>query len=57
MVKTPETMAIEVMRLIQLASCREEIARIEVTVPFDVADYHAQPRPAGRWSSSRSRAR
>ena len=39
MIKTPETMAIEVMRLIQLASCREEVARIEITVPFEVADF------------------
>ena len=39
MIKTPETMAIEVMRLIQLASCREEVARIEIAVPFEVADF------------------
>ena len=39
MIKTPETMAIEVMRLIQLASCREEVAKIELTVPFAVADF------------------
>jgi ribonuclease E len=39
MIKTPETMAIDVMRLIQLASCREEVARIEITVPLEVADF------------------
>jgi len=38
-VKTPETMAIEVMRLLQLASCRENVVRVEVSVPPEVADY------------------
>src|SRR4029078_13105889 len=37
--KSPETMAIEVMRLVQLASCREEISRVEVAVPPPVADF------------------
>ncbi len=38
-VKTPESMAIEVMRLLQLASCRESIVRVEVGVSPEVADY------------------
>lgn len=39
LVKTPETMAIEIMRLIQLASCKEQIQRVEIGVVADVADY------------------
>ena len=38
-VKTPESLSIEVMRLIQLASCKENIHRIEVHVTESVADY------------------
>lgn len=38
-VKTAESMSIEVMRLIQLAACREHIRRIDVRVQTDVADY------------------
>ena len=39
MVKTAESMAIEVVRLLILASQRPEIAKISVTVADDVADY------------------
>jgi len=38
-VKTPESMAIDVVRLLILASQRPQIARITVTVAEDVADY------------------
>jgi ribonuclease E len=38
-VKTPESLSIEVMRLLQLASCRETIYRVEVHVTDFVADY------------------
>jgi ribonuclease E len=38
-VKTPETMSLEAMRLIQLASTREVVFRVEITVASDVADY------------------
>jgi len=38
-VKTVESMSIEVMRMIQLAACREHIRRIEVRVHSLVADY------------------
>ena len=33
------------MRLLQLAACREEVVRIEITVPFEVADYLLNTRP------------
>jgi ribonuclease E len=39
LVKTPETMAIEIIRMLQLASCKEAVARVEVRVPAEVADY------------------
>jgi ribonuclease E len=39
MVKTPESMAIEVVRLLILAAQRTQIARVIVTVADDVADY------------------
>src|SRR5258708_9254370 len=38
-VKTPETMTLEAMRLVQLASTREVVQRVEITVAADVADY------------------
>jgi ribonuclease E len=38
-VKTPESMSIEVMRLLQLASCKESVQRIEVHVAEVVASY------------------
>jgi ribonuclease E len=38
-VKTPESMAIDVVRLLILASQRPGIARVAVTVAEDVADY------------------
>jgi ribonuclease E len=38
-VKNTESMALEAMRLIQLASCRENLARVEVEVPDSVAEY------------------
>jgi ribonuclease E len=38
-VKTPESMSIEVMRLLQLAAYREHIQRIEVRVTQEVANY------------------
>jgi ribonuclease E len=38
-VKTAESMAIEVMRLVILAAQREDIARIAVTVDDEVATY------------------
>ena len=38
-VKTPESMAIDVVRLLILASQRPTIARVTVTVAEDVADY------------------
>jgi ribonuclease E len=38
-VKTGESMSIEVMRMLQLAACRDYIRRIEVRVAADVADY------------------
>jgi ribonuclease E len=38
-VKTSESMSLDVMRLLQLASCREAVARVEVTVPAGVAEY------------------
>jgi ribonuclease E len=39
LVKTPETMAIEIMRLVQVASTREPIVRVEIGVPQEVAEY------------------
>jgi ribonuclease E len=39
MVKSPETMAIEIMRQLQLASTREAIVRVEIGVPLEVAEY------------------
>ena len=38
-VKTPESMAIEVVRLLILASQRPQIARVTVTVAGEVVDY------------------
>ena len=38
-VKTPESMAIEVVRLLMLASQRPQIARVTVTVAGEVVDY------------------
>ena len=38
-VKTPESMAIEVVRLLILASQRPQIAKVSITVAEDVADY------------------
>ena len=38
-VKTPESMAIEVVRMLILAAQRPQIARVTVTVAADVADY------------------
>jgi ribonuclease E len=38
-VKTAESMAIEVIRLLQFAAQREGVARVSVTVAKDVADY------------------
>jgi ribonuclease E len=38
-VKTPETMAIDVIRLLILASQREDIDRATITVADDVAEY------------------
>lgn len=38
-VKTPESMSIEVMRLVQLSAFREHVKRIEVRVHYLVADY------------------
>jgi ribonuclease E len=38
-VKTPESMSIEVMRMVQLAACRETIRRVDVRVHSAVADY------------------
>jgi ribonuclease E len=38
-VKTCESMSLEVVRLLQLAACREEVTRIEVRVAPAVADY------------------
>jgi ribonuclease E len=38
-VKTCESMSIEVMRMLQLASHREQVHRVEITVAHDVADY------------------
>jgi ribonuclease E len=38
-VKTPETMAIEIMRLLQMAATREPVVRVEVAVPPEVAEY------------------
>ncbi|MBY0230409.1 MAG: ribonuclease E/G, partial [Gemmataceae bacterium] len=39
MVKSPESMALEVMRMIQLASCREVIKQVEAVVSLEVAEY------------------
>jgi ribonuclease E len=39
MVKSPETLAIEIMRMLQLASCREPIHQVEITAAPEVADY------------------
>jgi ribonuclease E len=39
MVKSPETMAIEVMRMLQLASCREPIHHVDIATAPEVADY------------------
>ena len=38
-VKTCESMSLEVVRLLQLAACRDEVTRIEVRVAPAVADY------------------
>src|SRR5262249_15678860 len=38
-VKTPETMALETLRMIQVASTREPVVRVEVGVPAEVAEY------------------
>ena len=38
-VKTPESMAIDVVRLLILASQRPDVARVTITVSEDVADY------------------
>ncbi len=38
-VKTPESLSIEVMRLLQLASCKGTVHRVEVHVAEEVADY------------------
>src|SRR5207248_11381766 len=38
-VKTPESMSLEVMRLLQLAAPREAVHYVEVTVTDTVADY------------------
>ena len=38
-VKTPESMAIDVVRLLILASQRPAVARVTITVAEDVADY------------------
>jgi ribonuclease E len=38
-VKTPETMALETLRLIQVASTREPVVRVELGVPAEVAEY------------------
>ena len=37
--KTPETMAIEIMRMIQVASTREPVVRVEIGVPGEVCEY------------------
>jgi len=39
MVKTPESMAIEVMRVLQLSAARTDIARLNVTVHDEVATW------------------
>jgi ribonuclease E len=39
MVKTPESMSIDVVRLLILASQREAVVRVTITVAEDVADY------------------
>ena len=39
MVKTPESMALEVIRLLILASQRPQITKMSITVAEDVADY------------------
>jgi ribonuclease E len=38
-VKTPETMALEILRLIQVASTREPVVRVEIGVPGEVCEY------------------
>ena len=38
-VKTPESMSLEVMRVVQLAACREYVRRVDVTVTEAVANY------------------
>jgi ribonuclease E len=38
-VKTPESMAIEVMRMLHLAAMRDDVARLDVTVHDDVATW------------------
>jgi ribonuclease E len=38
-VKTPESMSLEVMRVVQLAACRDYVRRVEVTVTESVANY------------------
>ncbi|MBX7106200.1 MAG: Rne/Rng family ribonuclease, partial [Gemmataceae bacterium] len=38
-VKTPESVSIEVMRMIQLAACRDSIRKVDVRVHTAVADY------------------
>ncbi|MFO0842438.1 MAG: Rne/Rng family ribonuclease [Gemmataceae bacterium] len=45
LVKTPETMAIEVMRMVQLAACKESIVRVEIGVAPEIADYLLNKTP------------
>ena len=49
MVKTPESMGIEVVRLLIVASQRPQISRVTVTVAGEVVDYSTREAPrAGR---------
>ena len=54
-VKTPESMAIDVVRLLILASQREPIAKVTLTVSDDVADYPEQPQAARAGPARRGR--
>src|SRR5262249_51639216 len=38
-VKTPESMSLDVIRLVQVAACRDYIRSVEVTVTEEVANY------------------
>jgi ribonuclease E len=38
-VKTPESMSLEVIRMVQLAACRDHVRRVDVTVTEAVANY------------------